>query len=251
MKIRQQKEALVDTEQSKQVAQNEVREADNPAPAIQPELEAANNQFQEGSRQHLQAKLGGVAGGVIQMQKDKPKPPTIAEALTYGKQRSATFAVLMLANKITVDNYASVISIGSDTFTDPISGKIVITQGQDIKGQVIKLTQELTNRKNRVLIQKAITDVEQGIIKPDMYASKIMWIEYDGQINQVKVAADIGYQYSGTEYESLNKLIDEYSADKTIDLTKRLKPNQKLKKEYEGKGQQMRNEYQRLHPEKK
>ncbi|MCC6182384.1 MAG: hypothetical protein IT237_11185 [Bacteroidia bacterium] len=69
-----------------------------------------------------------------------------------------------------------------------------------------------------------------------------------GEINQVKVAAETGFRYTGNQYDGLNKLIDDYSKDKTIDLSKKLQPNPAQNKFYEEQGKKLRDNYLELNP---
>ena len=117
----------------------------------------------------------------------------------------------MKAANVNKANINSVIRFGNETSTDPITGHIQITKDKRIKFQVIKLTHELTNRANKAKLAKATNDVANKKISPEVYAKKIMEIELDGQINQIKVAADIGFQYPGEENKRINSLIQNYS----------------------------------------
>lgn len=68
-------------------------------------------------------------------------------------------------------------------------------------------------------------------------------IEVAGQINQIKVAAEIGYKYIGKGKEKLNKLIDDYSKDNSIDLTKVVTRSTATDAQYQKQGQKLRNDY--------
>lgn len=108
------------------------------------------------------------------------------------------------------------------------------------------MTHELTNRKNLETLKQNSSDVEQGKITPEDYAKKTALVELEGEINQVKVAAEIGFRYKGKEHDVLNKLIEDYSKDKTIDLSKKLVPNHAMNKFYEKQGRKMRKIYLEL-----
>ena len=77
------------------------------------------------------------------------------------------------------------------------------------------------------------------------YAEELIRIEFEGQINQIKVASEIEYRYPKNEGGGANKLIDRYSADKTIKLRKEMVPSQELKQFYIKQGGALRNEARR------
>ena len=167
-------------------------------------------------------------------------PPTIIQIIDYGTKNSKKFSSLMKAANVNKANINSVIRFGNETSTDPITGHIQITKDKRIKFQVIKLTHELTNRANKAKLAKATNDVANKKISPEVYAKKIMEIELDGQINQIKVAADIGFQYPGEENKRINSLIQNYSKNKNINLRKILSPNTSLRKDYIKQGKAVR-----------
>ena len=167
-------------------------------------------------------------------------PPTIIQIIDYGTKNSKKFSSLMKAANVNKANINSVIRFGNETSTDPITGHIQITKDKRIKFQVIKLTHELTNRANKAKLAKATNDVANKKISPEVYAKKIMEIELDGQINQIKVAADIGFQYPGEENKRINSLIQNYSKNKNINLRKILSPNTSLRKDDIKQGKALR-----------
>ena len=167
-------------------------------------------------------------------------PPTIIQIIDYGTKNSKKFSSLMKAANVNKANINSVIRFGNETSTDPITGHIQITKDKRVKFQVIKLTHELTNRANKAKLAKATNDVANKKISPEVYAKKIMEIELDGQINQIKVAADIGFQYPGEENKRINSLIQNYSKNKNINLRKILSPNTSLRKDYIKQGKAVR-----------
>ncbi|MEZ7764247.1 RHS repeat-associated core domain-containing protein [Prevotella nigrescens] len=167
-------------------------------------------------------------------------PPTIIQIIDYGTKNSKKFSSLMKAANVNKANINSVIRFGNETSTGPITGHIQITKDKRVKFQVIKLTHELTNRANKAKLAKATNDVANKKISPEVYAKKIMEIELDGQINQIKVAADIGFQYPGEENKRINSLIQNYSKNKNINLRKILTPNTSLRKDYIKQGKAVR-----------
>ena len=167
-------------------------------------------------------------------------PPTIIQIIDYGTKNSKKFSSLMKAANVNKANINSVIRFGNETSTNPITGHIQITKDKRVKFQVIKLTHELTNRANKAKLAKATNDVANKKISLEVYAKKIMEIELDGQINQIKVAADIGFQYPGEENKRINSLIQNYSKNKNINLRKILSPNTSLRKDYIKQGKAVR-----------
>ena len=167
-------------------------------------------------------------------------PPTIIQIIDYGTKNSKKFSSLMKAANVNKANINSVIRFGNETSTDPITGHIQITKDKRVKFQVIKLTHELSNRANKAKLAKATNDVANKKISPEVYAKKIMETELDGQINQIKVAADIGFQYPGKGNKRINSLIQNYSKNKNINLRKILSPNTSLRKDYIKQGKAVR-----------
>lgn len=109
----------------------------------------------------------------------------------------------------TLDSYS--ISFGKFTETDPVTGNITLTEGGNKKFQVIKLTHELSNRINRGVLRSYGKKVEQSKISLQKYAHLSAQTEVDGEINQIKVAAEINFRYPGSKYKTLNQVIDYYS----------------------------------------
>ena len=175
----------------------------------------------------------------------KTKKPTLEEIVTYGKKNSTTFASLMKLANINMSNLNTEISFGDETSTTPSTGHISLTKSTNIKRQIIKLTHEFSNRINRHRLLKATEDVKEGIIAPKKYAEELIRIEFEGQINQIKVASEIEYRYPKNGGGGANKLIDRYSADKTIKLRKKMVPSKELKQFYIKQGGALRNEARR------
>jgi hypothetical protein len=73
----------------------------------------------------------------------------------------------------------------------------------------------------------------------------ISTLEVEATINQVKVAADIDYRYKGDSEAAKknNKLIDDYSKDRTINIRKRVKASTQHLPDYTEWGKQARSEY--------
>ena len=162
----------------------------------------------------------------------KTQYATLEEIVTYGKKNSSTFFSLMKLANINMSNFSKEISFGDETSTTSSTGRICLTKSTDIKRQIIKLTHEFTNRINRLRLQKATEDVKEGIITPKKYAEELIRIEFEGQINQIKVASEIDYRYPKNEDGGTNRLIDRYSIDKSIKLREELEPSKELKQFY-------------------
>ena len=175
----------------------------------------------------------------------KTQYATLKEIVTYGKKNSSTFFSLMKLANINMSNFSKEISFGDETSTTPSTGRICLTKSTDIKRQIIKLTHEFTNRINRLRLQKATEDVKEGIITPKKYAEELIRIEFEGQINQIKVASEIDYRYPKNEDGGTNRLIDRYSIDKSIKLREELEPSKELKQFYIKQGDALRNETRR------
>lgn len=185
----------------------------------------------------LEAKMAPFAGMI-----DK-EPPTIASVIKKGKTDSKFFAQLLKKNGITEANCSDYISYKSEnSYTDLNSGKIVLNKnsGSDIKRLVIELTHELTNRLNLSKTQELSRKVERGLITPHTYAKQLEKSETDGEINQVKVAAEINYKYND---KAIDDLIEKYRNDPTIDLTKLIEGSNMYYGRYKKQGEELRANY--------
>lgn len=177
---------------------------------------------------------------------------SVKEIIANGKKNSPVFASLLKAANITDANYSENISLGTQTYTEiDKAAKIVLAKDANIKSQVIGLTHELTNRSKMAATLEAQANVSQGKITPRAYAKQLAQIEVNGEINQVKVAADIGYRYKGKGTEGLNKLIDNYSKDKSINLNKKIVAGTEHLKTYEAQGKYARADYLKKNPKPK
>ena len=175
----------------------------------------------------------------------KTQYATLEEIVTYGKKNSSTFFSLMKLANINMSNFSKEISFGDETSTTSSTRRICLTKSTDIKRQIIKLTHEFTNRINRLRLQKATEDVKEGIITPKKYAEELIRIEFEGQINHIKVASEIDYRYPKNEDGGTNRLIDRYSIDKSIKLREELESSKELKQFYIKQGDALRNETRR------
>ena len=122
-------------------------------------------------------------------------------------------------------------------------GRITLKNTDDINYNVIQLTQELTNRKNIDKFNELEELVKLGKISTKEYAKRVAQVEVEGQINQIKVASDIGFRFKGDDAatKSFNKLIDEYSKNNKIDLKNRVKASTAHLKLYKNQGKNIRN----------
>jgi len=172
-------------------------------------------------------------------------PPSIKATLIYGQKNSRTFSSLMRINSITGDNYGHFISFGNTTETYNQTGKIKLVKGEDIKWQVVQLAHELTNRSNLKQVQALDKKVSEGKVTPKQYAKQLAQAEVAGQINQVKVAAEIEYRYQGKEYDALNNVINKYANGELTDkdLQKMIITNDEHLGTYESQGMVLRKEY--------
>ena len=170
--------------------------------------------------------------------------PTIKQTLEYGMKHSKTFKKLMSLAGITLDNYNKYISFGNSTETDPVTGEITLTEGSNKKFQVIKLAHELSNKINRKELQGYDEKVERNKISIRRYALLVAKKEIDGEINQIKVAADIGFHYPGKKFKSLNDVIDSYSKNKNMNLRKIVEISKQHISTYMEQGKRLQQAYQ-------
>ena len=172
-----------------------------------------------------------------------PKYPTIKETIVYGMKHSRTFKKLLSLAGITLKNYDQNISFGKYTATDGETGKITLTKGTNKKYQIIKLAHELSNRINVKAFKSYRRQVEMGKITAAKYANLVAGVEVDGEINQIKVAADLHFHYPEKQYENVNSLIDKYIGDRKTKLKDYIIPSTQHIKEYTSIGRGYRNAY--------
>jgi|GEM_PF-6595249 len=150
-------------------------------------------------------------------------PSVIYEALDYAKKRSVTFAVLMQRNGITLANYSEIISLSNTISvlgdTDPDTRKIRVKPITDVSTVILVLAHEMTNRLLTDKLKKYRDLVAKGEITPKQFALKWAELEKEGEINQLKVAAQIGYSYGD---EKTDKLLEQYNNDKTTNIRARV-----------------------------
>ena len=172
-----------------------------------------------------------------------PKYPTIKETIVYGMKHSRTFKKLLSLAGITLKNYDQNISFGKYTATDGETGKITLTKGTNKKYQIIKQAHELSNRINVKAFKSYRRQVEMGKITAAKYANLVAGVEVDGEINQIKVAADLHFHYPEKQYENVNSLIDKYIGDRKTKLKDYIIPSTQHIKEYTSIGRGYRNAY--------
>ena len=172
-----------------------------------------------------------------------PKYPTIKETIVYGMKHSRTFKKLLSLAGITLKNYDQNISFGKYTATDGETGKITLTKGTNKKYQIIKLAHELSNRINVKAFKSYRRQVEMGKITAAKYANLVAGVEVDGEINQIKVAADLHFHYPEKQYENVNSLIDKYIGDRKTKLKDYIIPSTQHIKEYTSIGRGYRSTY--------
>jgi hypothetical protein len=102
----------------------------------------------------------------------------------------------------------------------------------------------LTNRITNPNAINAYSQVERGIITPSEYAILIAQNEKNGTVNQIKVAAEIGYRFK--DNMTINQLIEDYKSDNRINLFKRLLVSQDHFEEYKADGKKARQNYLKL-----
>ncbi|MHC0446366.1 DUF6443 domain-containing protein [Flavobacterium sp. 3-218] len=169
-----------------------------------------------------------------------PDPPvSIKATISFGLKNSPNFSKLLKASGINLNNYAREIqSTNGISGTDTKSRKISLEKSSDIKERLIFLTHELSNRVNNEKLSKNDNLVQDGKITPTAYAESQAQIEKEGQINQIKVASDIGYKYGE---ENIDNLVDKYQADpKNTNLDKEVKPSKEYLKLYKSEGEKLK-----------
>lgn len=180
----------------------------------------------------------------VSVLEESAQPSVIYEALNYAKKRSVTFAVLMQRNGITLTNYSEIISLSNtmDTLgnTDPETKKIRIKTTTDISTIILVLAHEMTNRLLTDKFKRYEDLVAKGEITPKQFALKWAELEKEGEINQLKVAAQIEYSYDD---ENIDKLLEQYNNDKTTDIRARVVAGTTHLARYEQLGLALRERY--------
>lgn len=116
---------------------------------------------------------------------------------------------------------------------------------------MIKLAHELSNRINRKVLQKYGEMVEEAKISPRKYALLTAQKEVDGEINQIKVAAEINFRYPGSKYKTLNQVIDYYSKNRNMNLRRIVEPSAQHISTYTNNGRMLQQAYQNRRRKKK
>ena len=75
--------------------------------------------------------------------------------------------------------------------------------------------------------------------------------EVDGEIKQIKVAAEINFRYPGSEYKTLNQVIDYYSKNRNMNLRKIVEPFAQHISTYTNNGRMLQQAYQNRRRKKK
>jgi len=93
-----------------------------------------------------------------------------------------------------------------------------------------------------------VSSGETGDLTPKQFAKALAKIEVEGNINQIKVASEIGFRYEAKSESATNRIIDDYSKDNTIDLRTMVLPGTALLKDYEKQGTNIRDAYIKQNP---
>ncbi len=167
-------------------------------------------------------------------------------ALRKGCETSSCFTDLLNSAEINSNNFLQIISFSSEanskSATSTYTSKIIIKYNDDFEQLIIELTHELTNRITNDKAKKAILDVEQGLISVEDFAIEFSKQEIDGQINQIKVASEIGYRFKD-DGDGLNELIENYGNDNTIELSQRLVYSHEHLEKYQNDGKALREKF--------
>lgn len=138
-------------------------------------------------------------------------PVTIKATIEFSIKYSSTFTELLNRSGINLTNYHNeIISTIEISGTTVKTKKISLQQTFDIQESVINLTHELSNRINCSKFLENEKLVQEGKISPLSHAKKCAELEVFGEINQIKVASEIGYRYGEKDKDAL---IDRYCRD--------------------------------------
>ena len=182
---------------------------------------------------------------------------SLKSIIRLGEEWSTTFSDLLKQNNITENNYSNVISYGRKTLTSD-GAKITLSRREiktvdAAKLAIIELSHELTNLKNKASIKKLDIQVSQGVISSAVYANAYAKIEIDGNINQIKVAAELNYTYksgyhnlSDDKIANLNSIVQKYRKNPDIEWNKYIRPSQEHIKTYVKQGRELREYYEKF-----
>jgi hypothetical protein len=108
---------------------------------------------------------------------------------------------------------------------------------------VIKLTHELSNRINRRDLKSYADQVAAIKISPKKYAYLSANKEVDGEINQIKVAAQIDYRYRVNGSKDINMVIGAYAKNSKMNLRKLVAPSKEHIQTYIKQGLDLQKAY--------
>lgn len=161
-------------------------------------------------------------------------PTSLDRIISEGIDQSATFSKLADAVGVNPENYQSTVFYNhriNNSGTLP-TGQIVLVPKMDPKEVTIELTHEMTNLSNIGKLNENLLGLKTGSKSPEEFAQFLVDVEFEGQINQILVASEIGYRYKGEADQLLNKLIERMESGEIVNLRNELTPNPELYQTY-------------------
>jgi len=152
---------------------------------------------------------------------DKPPRFTLKQLIEYAS-RSPLFRQLLSEAGINDENYEKLIIFQQnewEAYTE-MGGenRIVLDPGHSKKRTAIDLAHELTNRKNLKKFSDLTLDaITQKITNAEDYARKKIALEYEGVLNQYRVAKELGIKRLRENSSYGNKLMRQYTKGKISD----------------------------------
>jgi RHS repeat-associated protein len=131
----------------------------------------------------------------------------IKDVIDFAKLGSSKFQELLTSAGITDGNYSQNIVMNNRDkgfWVDPDNNCLIyFGDGGTLDNNVLGLTHELTNKSLCDDINKNVTGVKSGSIKPKDYAKKIIEIEANGAVNKIIVGKELGLEMPTAEEKKL------------------------------------------------
>jgi len=189
----------------------------------------------DSSRPEIGDKPESIISKTPQKESERTNPAPLDQVIKDGIKNSPTFAELAEINEISGMTFYSKVFYdikAENSYTRPGTGEIVLSPKADAKEMMVELTHEMTNRSLLSEIDLNLSELKSGGKTPEEYAQFLIDLEFKGQVNQMKVASEIGYRFKKEGTEPLNNLLDRIDAGENIDLNTTLRPNPGLKPKY-------------------
>jgi RHS repeat-associated protein len=142
----------------------------------------------------------------------EPDDP-LTDIIKVGQTKSTTFAQLLTANAINVENAKSAITLYEGISKTTNKGQIFIRANQPLEVQILSTAHELTNRSNADKFGILDISAYNGNEKADTYATKKLDIELEASVNQFVVAKEANFDVIRPDNKELNDKLSQFKKD--------------------------------------